>query len=185
MSIDHFRIEKTDVRHTLLGLIKDLFFKNSLVKREERIPCIMRHVWLSEFFWYLLFWYLFQDLTVSFLIWKMKGKEIKVFSLDQTLEWHGHVFLGQRFKVFTHSSVQSLSHVWLFSTPWIAARQASLSITSSRGSLTHVHRVRDAIQPSHPRSSPSPPAPNPSQHQSLFQWVNSSHEVAKGLEFQL
>ena len=34
---------------------------------------------------------------------------------------------------------------------------------------THVHRVRDAIQPSHPRSSPSPPAPNPSQHQSLFQ----------------
>ena len=50
---------------------------------------------------------------------------------------------------------------------------------------THVHRVSDAIQPSHPLSSPSPPAPNPSQHQSLFQWVNSSHEVAKGLEFQL
>ena len=50
---------------------------------------------------------------------------------------------------------------------------------------THVHRVCDAIQPSHPRSSPSPPAPNPSQHQSLFQWVNSSHEVAKVLEFQL
>ena len=44
---------------------------------------------------------------------------------------------------------------------------------------THVHRVSDAIQPSHPLSSPSPPAPNPSQHQSLFQWVNSSHEVAK------
>ena len=44
---------------------------------------------------------------------------------------------------------------------------------------THVHQVSDAIQPSHPRSSPSPPAPNPSQHQSLFQWVNSSHEVAK------
>ena len=50
---------------------------------------------------------------------------------------------------------------------------------------THVHRVRDAIQPSHPRSSPSPPAPNPSQHQSLFLCVNSSHEVAKVLEFQL
>ena len=42
-----------------------------------------------------------------------------------------------------------------------------------------VHWVSDAIQPSHPLSSPSPPAPNPSQHQSLFQWVNSSHEVAK------
>ena len=50
---------------------------------------------------------------------------------------------------------------------------------------THIHRVSDAIQPSHPLSSPSPPAPNPSQHQSLFQWVNSSHEMAKVLEFQL
>ena len=50
---------------------------------------------------------------------------------------------------------------------------------------THVHWVGDAIQPSYPRSSPSPPAPNPSQHQSLFQWVNSSHEVAKVLELQL
>ena len=48
---------------------------------------------------------------------------------------------------------------------------------------THVHRVSDTIQPSHPLPSPSPPAPNPSQHQSLFQWVNSSHEVAKVLEF--
>ena len=50
---------------------------------------------------------------------------------------------------------------------------------------THVHRVSDAIQPAHPLSSPSSPAPNPSQHQSLFQRVNSSHEVAKALEFQL
>ena len=50
---------------------------------------------------------------------------------------------------------------------------------------THIHRVSDAIHPSHPLSSPFPPAPNPSQHQSLFQWVNSSHEVAKVLEFQL
>ena len=50
---------------------------------------------------------------------------------------------------------------------------------------THVHRVSGAIQPSHALSSPSPPAPNPSQHQSLFQCVNSSHEVAKVLEFQL
>ena len=49
---------------------------------------------------------------------------------------------------------------------------------------THVHRVSDAIQPSHPLSSPSPPAPNPFQHQSLFQWVNYSHKVAKILEFQ-
>ena len=50
---------------------------------------------------------------------------------------------------------------------------------------THIHPVSDAIQPSHPLSSPSPPAPNPSQHQSLFQCVNSSQEVAKVLEFHL
>jgi len=70
------------------------------------------------------------------------------------------------------SSVQSLSRVRLFATPWTAARQASLSVTNSQSSLRlNVHRVSDAIQPSHPLSSPSPPAPNPSQHQSLFQWV--------------
>ena len=50
---------------------------------------------------------------------------------------------------------------------------------------THAHRVSDAIQPSHPLSSSSPPAPNPSQHPGLFQWVNSSRKVAKVLEFQL
>ena len=50
---------------------------------------------------------------------------------------------------------------------------------------TYAHRVGDAIQPSHPLSSPSPPPPNPSQHQGLFKWVSSSHQVAKVLEFQL
>ena len=50
---------------------------------------------------------------------------------------------------------------------------------------THIHRVGDAIQPFHLLSSPSPPAINLSQHQGLFKWVNSSHQVAKVLEFQL
>ena len=50
---------------------------------------------------------------------------------------------------------------------------------------THVHRVGDAIQPSHPLLSPSPPAFNLSQHQDLFQWASSLHQVAKVLEFQL
>ena len=50
---------------------------------------------------------------------------------------------------------------------------------------THVHRVGDAIQPSHPLSSPSPPALNLSQHQGLFKWVSSLHQVVKVLEFQL
>ena len=50
---------------------------------------------------------------------------------------------------------------------------------------THAHWVGNAIQPSHPLSSPSPPVPNPSQHQGLFQWVNFLSEVAKVLDFQL
>ena len=48
---------------------------------------------------------------------------------------------------------------------------------------THVHQVGNTIQPYHPLSSPSPPAPNPSQHQSLFQWVSSLHQVAKVWSF--
>ena len=50
---------------------------------------------------------------------------------------------------------------------------------------THVHRVSDAIQPSHPLLPPSPPAFNLSQHQGLFKLVSSSHQVAKVLEFQV
>ena len=50
---------------------------------------------------------------------------------------------------------------------------------------THVHWVGDAIQPSHPLPSPSPPAFNLSQHQDLFKWISSSHQVTKVLEFQL
>ena len=67
------------------------------------------------------------------------------------------------------SSVQSVSHVHLFVTPWTAAGQAS-PVLHHLPELpqTHVHPVRDAIQPSHPLSSPSPAAFNLSQHQGLF-----------------
>ena len=73
------------------------------------------------------------------------------------------------------SSVQSLSCIQLFVTPWITAHEASLSITNSQSSpkLMCIW-VSDAIQPSHPLFSPSPPAPKPSWHQGLFQWVNSA-----------
>ena len=50
---------------------------------------------------------------------------------------------------------------------------------------THVHWIDDAIQPSYPLSFPCPPTFNHSQNQGLFKWINSSHQVAKGLEFQL
>ena len=84
-----------------------------------------------------------------------------------------------------YSSVQSLSRVQLCdpvnrSTLGLPVHHQLLEFTQ-----THVHRVSDAIQPSHPLLSPSPPAPNPSQHQGLFQWVSSSHQVAKDSEFQL
>ena len=71
----------------------------------------------------------------------------------------------------THlSSVQSLSHVRLFATPWTTAGQASHVLHRlPEFAQTHVHRVSDAIQLSHPLSSPSPPAFNLSQHQGLFQ----------------
>ena len=83
------------------------------------------------------------------------------------------------------SSVQSLGHVRLCnpmnrSTPGLPVHHQLLEFTP-----THVHWVSDSIQPSHPLSSPSPPALNLSQHQDLFKWVSSLHQVAKVLEFQL
>ena len=86
---------------------------------------------------------------------------------------------------YQFSSVQLLSCVRLYdlmnhSTPGLPVHHQLPEFTQ-----THAHRVGDAIRSSHPLSSPSSPAPNPSQHQGLFQWVNSSHEVAKVLEFQL
>ena len=85
------------------------------------------------------------------------------------------------------SLVQSLSHVQLLATPWTAAHQTSLSITNSQSllRLMFIELVISIIQPSHPLSSPSPPAFNLSYHQGLFQWVSSLHQVAKVLEFQL
>ena len=79
------------------------------------------------------------------------------------------------------SSAQSLSHVWLFATPWTAAHQASLFITNSHSLPKLMSIVGDAIQPSHPLSSPSLSTFNLSQHQGLFKWVSSSHQVAKVL----
>ena len=66
------------------------------------------------------------------------------------------------------------------STPGLPVHHQLLEFTQA-----HVHWVGDAIQPSHPLSFPFPPALNLSQHQGLFRWVNSSHQVAKVLEFQL
>ena len=82
-------------------------------------------------------------------------------------------------------SVQSLSHVQLCATPWTAAPGFPVHRQLQELAQTHVHRVSDAIQPSHPLSPPSPPAFNLFQHQGPFKWVNSSHQVVKALDFQL
>ena len=96
-------------------------------------------------------------------------------------EWILYQFSSVQF-----SSVQSLSCVRLFATPWTAAHQASLSITNSQRLLKLMSI--ESVMPSNyliPLSTPSPLALNLSQHQGLFKWVSSLHQVAKGLEFQL
>ena len=101
----------------------------------------------------------------------------KVFQLSFVLF---HIVLKVLSSVhFSHSVMSpTLCDPMNHSTPGLPVHHQLLEFT-----LSHVHRVGDAIQPSHPLSSPSLPASNPSQHQSFFQWVNSSHEVAKVLEF--
>ena len=87
---------------------------------------------------------------------------------------------------FCLSSIQLLSRVQLFETPW----NCSTLVFPVHHQLlepiqTHVHSIGDAIQPSHPVSSASPPAFSLSQHQGLFQRVGSLHQMARVLEFQL
>ena len=95
-------------------------------------------------------------------------------------------FVNKHIRHNYFSSVQSLSCVQLFVNPWTAAHQASLSIpTPWVYSNSYVHWVGDAIQPSHPLLSSSPPTFNLSQHPGLFKWVSSLHQVAKVLELQL
>ena len=106
------------------------------------------------------------------------------FSMSQFFTSGGQSILKLRFSSVHVSSVAqscpTLCDPMNRSTPGLPVHHQLPEFTQ-----THVHRGGDAIQPSHPLSSPSPPVPNPSQHQGLFQWVNSSHQVAKVLEFQL
>ena len=85
--------------------------------------------------------------------------------------------------IYHFSSVQSLSRVRLFATPWTAAHQVSLSVTNS-WSLLKLMSIESVMPSNRPLSSPSPPAFDLSQHQGLFQSVSSLHQVAKVLEFQ-
>jgi len=118
------------------------------------------------------------------LVFPMDTKFLQGDTIVQSLSVLYHIWNRIRFSSVQFSSVAqscpTLCDTMNRSTPGLPVHYQLLEFTQ-----THVYRVSDAIQPSYLLSSPSPPAPNPSQHQSLFQWVNSSHEVAKVLEFQL
>ena len=121
-------------------------------------------------------------IDVKALLWLKYGNysPLNFFSLnifsDNFMYWIIEQFSSQ-------SSDQWLSHVRLFATPWTVARQALLSITNSQ-SLLRLKSIASVklSNHSHPLLSPFPSAVNLSQHQGLFQWVDSSHQVAKVLE---
>ena len=93
-----------------------------------------------------------------------------------------NLFAGQQWR-HGHSSVQLLSRVQLCDPMNCSMPGLPVNHQLQESTQTHVHQVGDATQPSHPLSSPSAPALNLSQHQSLFQLVSSSYQVAKVLEF--
>ena len=134
--------------------------------------------------------------------WEIKAisqldlKELKTFPqtsyICKIFQWQWKIINSSKtmFKIFYHHlCLQSLSSV-AQSCPTLQPHETQHTrppcpSPTLESTQTHVHWVSDAIQPSHPLSSPSPPALNLSQHQGLFQWVSSSHHVVKVLEFQL
>ena len=102
--------------------------------------------------------------------WKECGEK-GTLSAGENVDWYSHYWVQHQFSSVGQSCL-TLCDPINHSTPGLPVHHQLPEFTQ-----THIHRVGDAIQPSYPLSSPSPHAPNPSQHQSLFQWVNSSHEV--------
>ena len=112
--------------------------------------------------------------------WKWnKIKKIKIPEKERTLKYHWDTLVSQSVSSVAQSC-PTLCDPMNRSMPGLSVHHQLPEFTQ-----THVHRVSDAIQPSHPLSSPSPPTFNLSQHQGLFKWVSSSHQLAKVLEFQL
>ena len=113
-------------------------------------------------------------------LWRVKGGPLNTF-ISKTDPKFKRLYLP--YLVEFSSVSQSCPTLWDHmdcSMPGFPVHHQLLEFTQ-----THLLWVRDAIQPSHPRSSLYPPAFNLSQHQGLFQWVSSSHQVVKVLEFQL
>ena len=143
--------------------------KNPLCSQELRCQC-----------GYIGYMYLFR-------VWVVSVRFTPNNTLPSVCEWGWVRSWLRAWRTLGHwfSSVQSIHSVMSNCDP-MNRNMPGLPVHHKLPELTqtHVHWVGDAIQPSHPLSSPSPPAPNPSQHHSLFQWVRSLHQVAKVLEFQ-
>ena len=118
-------------------------------------------------------------------------KSLKLKLQGSTLGWADSKTLATwpieccEFKEFLNVQFSSVSHSCLTLCDPMNHSMSGLPVHHQLPEFTqtHVHWVGDAIQPAHPLSSPSPLAPNPSQHQGHFQWVNSSHEVPKYWSF--
>ena len=137
-------------------------FKWSFKQKSYYKPWIFNFIIrkITEFYWSSLLYWLFRIIPFCWLL-QLLSSTINIFNT-------------------VSQSCPTLCDPTNHSTPGLPVHHQLLEFTQ-----TYVHRVYDAIQPSHPLWSPSPPALNLSQHQSLFKWVNSLNEVAKELEFQL
>ena len=170
------------------------YFRTSLVAQKAKKPSAIQKAQIQSLGWedpLEIFPGEGNGYPLQFLAWKIPWAEepVRLQSMGSQRvgqDWTTNTFIisfsSVQFSSVQYSSVThscpTLCDPMNCSTPGLPVHHQLLEFTQ-----THVHRASDAIQPSHPLSSPSPPAPNPSQHQSLFQWVNSSHEVAKVLEF--
>ena len=135
----------------------------------------------------LTFWYLLLQLLWIMLQWTLMYKYLyetllsNILDIYPEVELWGHTII--LYSVHFSSVAQScltLCDPMDCSTPGLPIHHQLLESTQ-----THVHRVGDAIQSFYPLSLPSPPALNLSQHQGLFKWVSSLHQVAKVLSFSL
>ena len=122
---------------------------------------------------------------------KIEGKKVSIMIIlvipffDIYSKMHSHTCIRSRTQI-KNSSVQFSTVTQSCLTLWDPMNRSmpGLPVHHQLPEFAQI-LINPAIQPPHPLSSPSPPAPNPSQHQGLFKWVSSSHQVAKILEFQL
>ena len=145
---------------------RSLWELSSPTRDQTCIPCVGRQIpnhWTTR-----------EVPEIIILYWLTNGQDV-----EYSIRWVCSFYISDQFRSVAQSC-PTLCDPMHWSTPDLPVHHQLPEFTQ-----THVHWVSDAIQPSHPLSSPSPPTFNLSQHQSLFKWVSSSHQVAKVLEFQL